>query len=114
VVGPAPSVSDAERLIARGSIDCAVLDMELKGDKALAVADHLDLCGIPIVFATGEPRRDLPGEHACRPLITKPYVKEQVLEAIERAISGRAVGDSEIWYPTAPQTISWPRVFPQL
>ena len=22
--------------------------------------------------------------------------------------------ESEIWYPTAPQTISWPRVFPQL
>jgi CheY-like chemotaxis protein len=114
VVGPAPSVSDAERLVARGPIDCAVLDMELKGDKAFAVADHLDLCGIPIVFATSDPRRDLPEEHASRPLITKPYGKEQVLEAVERAISGRAAGDSAIWYPMAPPTVSWPRVFPQL
>jgi hypothetical protein len=22
--------------------------------------------------------------------------------------------ESEIWYPTAPQTVSWQRVFPQL
>jgi CheY-like chemotaxis protein len=114
VVGPAPSVTDAKRLIARGPIDCAVLDIDLKGGKAFALADHLDLCGIPIVFATGDPHRDLPEEHAHRTRITKPYAKEQVLEAVERAISGRAAGDSEIWYTMAPQTISWPRVFPQL
>ena len=22
--------------------------------------------------------------------------------------------ESEIWYPTAPESVSWPRVFPQL
>jgi DNA-binding NtrC family response regulator len=114
VVGPAPSVTDAERLIARGPIDCAVLDLDLKGDKAFALADHLDLCGIPIVFATGDPHRNLPEERAHRTFIAKPYVKEQVLEAVERAISGRAAGHGGIWYPMAPQTISWPRVFPQL
>ncbi|MGZ5913191.1 MAG: response regulator [Reyranella sp.] len=112
VVGPAPSVPDAERLVARGPIDCAVLDMDFKD--VFAVADHLDLCGIPIVFATSDPREDLPQEHARRPVVTRPYDKEQVLQAVERAISRRVEGDSEIWYPMAPRTISWPRVFPQL
>ena len=114
VVGPAPSVSDAERLMARGPIDCAVVDLDLKGDKAFALADRLELRGIPMVFATGDPHRELPEEHAHRALVTKPYAKDRVLEAVERAISGRAAGDDEIWYPVAPQTISWPRVFPQL
>jgi hypothetical protein len=60
---------------------------------------------------TGDLHRDHPEEHAHRTLITERYAKDQ---AVERAISGRAAGDDEIWYPVAPQTISWPRVFPQL
>jgi CheY-like chemotaxis protein len=114
VVGPAPSVSDAERLIARGPIDCAVLDIDFESDHSFAAADELDRRGIPIVFATSNPRKDLPEEHAHRLVITMPCGKEQVLEAVERAISRRADGNSEIWYPMAPPTISWPRVFPQL
>jgi hypothetical protein len=32
----------------------------------------------------------------------------------ERAMTEESEAESEIRYPTAPQTISWPRVFPQL
>ena len=33
---------------------------------------------------------------------------------VERALLEESDTESEIWYPTAPQTVSWPRVFPQL
>jgi hypothetical protein len=33
---------------------------------------------------------------------------------VEPALLEESDSESEIWYPTAPQTVSWPRVFPQL
>jgi DNA-binding response OmpR family regulator len=114
VVGPAPSLADAERLMARGPIDCAVVDTDLEGGKAFAMANRLEVAGIPVVFVASNPRQELAGKYAGRPAITKPYDTEQVLATIERAISGGSDSESEIRYPTAPPTISWPRVFPQL
>ena len=114
VVGPAPTMADAERLMARGPIDCAVLDTDLKGGKAFAVADRLDRAGIPFVLITNDPRQELKEKYAGRPVIAKPCHPDEVLAAVERAISGGSDLESEIQYPTAPLTISWPRVFPQL
>jgi hypothetical protein len=37
---------------------------------------------------------------------TRPRVDPAPLEVSDT--------ESEIWYPTAPPTVSWPRVFPQL
>ena len=114
VVGPASSLSDAERLIARGPIDCALLDIDLEAGRAAAMADRLDRAGIPFVFVTSDSRRDLPDKHAGRPVVAKPCTKDRVLEAVKRAMSAGADEESGIWYPTAPPSVSWPRVFPQL
>ena len=35
-------------------------------------------------------------------------------ERSEPALLEESNTESEIWYPMAPQTVSWPRVFPQL
>jgi CheY-like chemotaxis protein len=113
VVGPALSLTDAERLMARGPIDCAVVDADLEG-QPFAMADRLERAGIPFVFVTSDSRQALGGKYAGRPVISKPYDPDQVLAAIERAISRGFESESEIHYPTAPPTISWPRVFPQL
>jgi CheY-like chemotaxis protein len=114
VVGPAPSMADAESLMARGPIDCAVLDTDLKSGKAFAMADRLGRGGIPVVFVTSDPRQELAEKCAGRPVIRKPCCADEVLAAVERAISGGSDSESEIGYPTAPLTVSWPRVFPQL
>ena len=34
--------------------------------------------------------------------------------AIDKAISGDCQGEGEIWYPTAPANVSWPRILPPL
>jgi CheY-like chemotaxis protein len=98
VVGPARTMADAERLMARGPIDCAVLDTDLKGGKAFAVADRLDRAGIRFVLITNDPRKE-PGEKfAGRPVIAKPYHPDEVLAAVERAISEA---------PTRPRSGAW-------
>ena len=52
---------------------------------------------------TGDLHRDHPEEHAHQTLIAERYAKDQALEAVERAISGRAAGDDEIWYRWRPR-----------
>jgi hypothetical protein len=51
--------------------------------------------------------------------LAAPLSTFQSLDAAKRqrsepALSGESDAESEIWYPIAPQTVSWPRVFPQL
>ena len=33
---------------------------------------------------------------------------------VEQPMPEDPESESEIWYPTAPENVSWPRVFPQL
>ena len=61
VVGPVPSVADALRLLAREEgLDGAVLDVNLRGEKAYPVADALRQRGVPFVLATGYEQWALP------------------------------------------------------
>lgn len=59
VIGPAPSVEDALALIAQESVDGAVLDFNLGGEKSYPVADALQARGIPFLFATGYDAGDI-------------------------------------------------------
>ena len=52
-----------------------------------------------------EPAVPLP---SCRPLEARKQARG------EQAMPEDCDAESEIRYPTAPQTVSWPRVFPQL
>ena len=113
VVGPASSLGEAGRLIARGSIDCAVLDLDLDAPSAIAIADLLAQSGITVVFLSGASLDELPERHRGSPLVDKPYTGATLLKALTRAISS---GNDEtgIWYRPSPPSISWPRVMPQL
>ncbi len=54
VVGPAPNVEDALRLIEEQTIDAALLDINLGGDETIEpVASKLEDIGCPFVFVTG-------------------------------------------------------------
>jgi CheY-like chemotaxis protein len=113
VIGPASTVAEAERLIERGSIDCAILDLDLDRASTSAVADLLALSGVPVVFLLGSSREGLPECHRERPVVEEPYAKAELLMAVRRAMSAGADEDG-IWYPVAPPINSWPRVMPQL
>lgn len=72
VLGPAPSVSRALKLIAAGPPDAALLDISLGGEKSFPIARELEARGIPFAFLTGYSRPDLPTEFSERPLLSKP------------------------------------------
>jgi CheY-like chemotaxis protein len=114
IVGPATSLGEAEALIARGRIDCAVLDLDAARDRAPAVADLLADAGIPFVLLSTS-REEVPARHAARKLVEKPYAAGELLDAVMSAISeGIAASGDGIVYPMSAQTLSFPRLFPQL
>ena len=47
------TVTQALAALGRASPDCAVLDVNLHGEKSYPVAARLDELGVPFVFATG-------------------------------------------------------------
>lgn len=110
IVGPASSVEQARRLVTRFAIDCAIVDLDGLDAEASAAADLLQQSGIPFVVLTG--RLDPPELLAGRPRLHKPFEKDDVAAAIERAIARHADDDDGIQYPLAPPTFTWPRVLP--
>jgi CheY-like chemotaxis protein len=110
-IGPATSVADVRALMARGTIDGAVLDLDGLGDSASAIADVLAASAVPFVFlASGRDR--VPVGHAGRPVIDKPYAAGELLSALDKAMAED--DEPDILYPVVSGPVSWPRVMPQL
>jgi CheY-like chemotaxis protein len=65
-------------------VDLAVLDVNLGGERIDPVADVLAERGIPFVFASGYADAGIPGQHAHRPLVQKPYQGEKLHAALMR------------------------------
>jgi len=73
VIGPAGTIEDAlELLDADRQIDGAVLDINLRGERALPLADALRARGVPFVFATGYDAWAIPDAYAAVPRVQKP------------------------------------------
>jgi DNA-binding response OmpR family regulator len=67
------------------AIDCAILDVNLAGEDIYPVAEVLSRRNIPFVLSTGYGRDTLPAEYRERPILAKPYLPEQVSQAIVTA-----------------------------
>ena len=88
VIGPAPGVADALRLLEDEAIDAALLDINLSGEMVFPVADRLAADGVPFVFSTGYGTAGLADHHRDRPVLQKPYNPAK-LEAALSAVLGR-------------------------
>jgi CheY-like chemotaxis protein len=84
VVGPASNVNAALDVLERTELDCAILDVNLRGEMAYPVADALAARGIPFVFTTGYDARVMPPRFAGVKRCEKPTTPE----AISRALFG--------------------------
>jgi PAS domain S-box-containing protein len=93
VVGPAPTVAAAKRLLAKEPLDAAVLDANLAGASVAEVAAALDEKGTPFLFATGYGPEGLPGDFRDRPVLTKPIPTADLLGTLrillEAAVDAR-------------------------
>jgi len=81
---------DAVAAAASADVDAAVLDVNLHGRKSFPAAEALARRRIPIVFSTGYAR---PGQDTAwrdRPWLQKPFVVEQLGQALRTALKSAA------------------------
>ena len=88
VVGPAPNVQAALKLVGAEKIDAAILDVNLGGETIEPVADALAAVGVPFVFTTGYTSASaLPKNFKDRPTLNKPYQPEALHDAVARLLT---------------------------
>jgi hypothetical protein len=73
IIGPVPTLARAlEELAGAAVVDGAVLDVNVRSEKAYSLADELVRRGIPFVFVTGYDASVLPARFAAIPHQLKP------------------------------------------
>src|SRR5690349_3224795 len=89
IVGPAATVAEALTMVAKESIDAALLDINLHGESSTAVAAALEARSVPIVFATGYGRGD--GKDSMgRYVLGKPYTQDKLARQLCCAVEEMA------------------------
>ena len=73
VVGPFGRVSDALAALASTSVDVALLDVNVAGEKVFPVALMLEERGVPFLFVTGYGDIGLPADHPTWEACSKPF-----------------------------------------
>ncbi|MBK5265710.1 MAG: response regulator [Alphaproteobacteria bacterium] len=84
IVGQATAVKPALESVARigRTVDVAILDVNLGGERVFPVADALMEKGVPFVFTTGYGPSGLEERYPGRTVITKPYMEAALVEAL--------------------------------
>ena len=82
VVAVVPRVNEALALVQREAFDLAILDVHVNGQPVFPVADSLVERGIPFVFATGYGERGLPEHYRDRPILQKPFAKDDLAKMV--------------------------------
>lgn len=81
VVGPYSELDETLHNLDQ-SIDCALLDIDLKGRPVFAVTQHLVERGVPFAFLTGGDLDSIPESYRFAPLIRKPFAEAEVLALV--------------------------------
>lgn len=90
VVGPVAILAEATELASVARIDCAVLDVNVRGGHTYPLAAMLAERGIPVLMATGYGDAAMPEQLLRERRLTKPYTHDQ-LKIELRLLSQRAV-----------------------
>jgi CheY-like chemotaxis protein len=85
-VGPVAAVGEAMQLIRRESLDAALLDVDLRGERVFAVAEELARQGVPVIFASGYDGGDFPEAFLHPPRLRKPFGESELRRALEEAM----------------------------
>jgi CheY-like chemotaxis protein len=78
VVGPAATVDDALRLAKEEQLNGALLDLNLRDQSALPVAEELMARAIPLILTTGYDDTSIPEKLAPVPRIRKPFLEGEL------------------------------------
>lgn len=87
IVGPAVRVNQALAMVGADTIDAAVLDVNLNGDKSYPVADALAARGVPFVFCTGYNKNNIENGYRGFPMLQKPFECSKLGDALAKLLS---------------------------
>jgi DNA-binding response OmpR family regulator len=82
VVAEAGTIVEATPLAESARFDLAILDINLKGESILPVAQIIEARRVPILFASGYRVTGLPEPFHDRPILRKPFAVERLDEVI--------------------------------
>lgn len=88
VVGVAAHLDEAVQLAGCTDADVAIVDVNLAGQDAYAVAERLAERDIPFIFATGYGRQGLRAGFAGQPTLQKPFRLEDLRRVISETMFG--------------------------
>jgi CheY-like chemotaxis protein len=96
VLGPAARVDQALTIIAAArSLDAAVLDVNLNGQKSYPVADALVARGVPFLFTTGYRRDSVMNGYRSFPQLEKPFKLSELADALAKLLTAREPSTSQ-------------------
>ena len=82
IVGMAATVEQALTMLDSTEADGALLDINLRGVRAFAVADELIGRGLPFVFTTGYSTPIIPEAYRHVTVLQKPFDPDEILGAL--------------------------------
>jgi DNA-binding response OmpR family regulator len=86
VVGPAPSVAKALKLISEVGCDVAVLDVNLRDETAAPIAQELRARATPFLFLSAVSQENLPSGFQEEVLLRKPTPYSVLVAALRRSL----------------------------
>lgn len=89
ILGPVGSLAEAQRLLESDQPDCAVLDVNLRGEMAFPIAEQLQGAEVPFAIASGYDERALPPSLADVPRLQKPFEPRALRSLLPRLIAER-------------------------
>ena len=87
VVGPAPNMAAARKLIEDGRLDAALMDVHIRGERVFPLCEMLEARNVPFVFTSGYADWQMPSKWTDRKRLQKPYTISQIEEALEELLS---------------------------
>ena len=88
VMGPVADVTGSRALLTKSTPDCALLDVNLRGQFVFELAAELVHRGVPPIFTTGYDRSFLPGQFASAPCLLKPIDMRRLVRTIRESSNG--------------------------
>jgi CheY-like chemotaxis protein len=88
VVGSAPNIAAARELIERETIDAALLDVHIRGERVFPMCELLDRKGVPFALTSGYADWQVPDKWADRPRLQKPYRIDDVKAVLTELLAG--------------------------
>ncbi len=87
VIGPFADTLDADRALAAGRPDCALVDLNLGRGISFELPRTLARLAVPFALVTGYDRAAIPNEFAAIVRVEKPIGVRNVIELVERLLA---------------------------